>query len=75
MDTITNIGSALSKVAQSPLAKIGTGIAGTVGNITGNQMKDRALLQQLDLQKQLASMTPQDLAIKLNNCSNLSLKD
>ena len=64
MDAINGIGSALSKVASNPLAKIGTGIAGTVGNITGNQMKDRALLQQLDLQKSLAAMTPQQLALQ-----------
>jgi len=53
-------GSAASSIA--PLAQIGTGVAGTIGNIEGNNTKNSVLQQQMDYTKQLQAMTPTQLA-------------
>jgi hypothetical protein len=53
-------GSATSGIA--PLAQIGTGVAGTVGNIEANNTRNSVLQQQMNYTNQLQNMTPAQLA-------------
>jgi len=72
MDAISNIGTMFSNAGSSignpdmpiwqKLLGLGAGGAGTIGNILASNKRNQALQQQLDVQKQLMSLTPEAIA-------------
>lgn len=61
---ISGMGSSATPTWQKALG-LGTAGFGTVGNILGGAMQNRSLSQQLDLQKQMANLTPQQMATQI----------